>query len=246
MTYYLEALIPKVSYSRPSITATQSKNCSSCHKSLGLRVSSCFYCQKRFCDKCQLENCSFSRLGQTKKESFCSDCTSTLSNLDAEDWMFVALQHIKQGTIGSTKTGLGCLSIALACSTDKIKLILDDVAQAFLTNNLPELSMIIIATIFNETMSEKMLLNVHILTASALNALAEQQDMEWESRLELLQAATEVCEKHVNRAMEAPALIAVSNKTSKAYISLIQEDSLYNDSFTDLRIFAAMKVTLLI
>ena len=230
MTYYLEALIPKVSYSRPSITATQSKNCSSCHRSLGSRVNSCFYCQKRFCDKCQLENCSFSRLGQTKKESFCSDCTSTLSNLDAEDWMCVALQHIKQGTIGSTKTGLGCLSIALACSTDKIKPILD-VAQAFLTNDLPELAMILIATIFNESMSEKMLLNVHILTASALNALAEQQDMEWESRLELLQAATEVCQKHVNGAMEAPALIAVSNKTSKAYVSLIQEDPLYNDIF---------------
>ena len=78
MTYYFEALIPKVSYSRPSITAIQSKNCSSCHRSLGSRVTSCFYCQKRFCDKYQLENRSFSRLDQTKKESFCSDCTSTL------------------------------------------------------------------------------------------------------------------------------------------------------------------------
>ena len=76
--------------------------------------------------------------------------------------------------------------------------------------------------------------------------MAEQQDMEWESRLELLQAATEVCQKHVNGAMEAPALIAVSNKTSKAYVSLIQEDPLYNDIFTDLRIFAAIKATLLI
>ena len=230
MTYHLEALIPKVSYSRPLITATQSKSCANCQRYLGLRVSSCFHCQKRFCDKCQLENCTFSRLGQTKKESFCSNCTSILSNLDAEDWMHVSLEHIKQGTIGSTKTGLGCLSMALACSTDKIKPIFD-VAQAFLSNNLPELAMILIATIFNESMSEKMLLDVHILTASALNAMAAEQDMEWESRLELLQAATEVCQKHVNTAMQAPALIAVSNKTSKAYVSLIQEDPLYNDIF---------------
>ena len=233
MRHYLEAFIPKASHSKATPNVTQSNSCPACKKVLGFKINSCFYCQKRFCGDCQLESHSFSRLGQTKKEQFCLDCTQALRSLDANDWMQVCSEYLMQGSVGSTKTALGCLAIALASSEDKTKPILE-AAKIFFSKKLPELAMMLLATVLNEDMIKTSFVHGHILGASVLNALAENPQEDWGSKLELLQAAKEVCqaaEKQVKGSKEAPTLNAITTKTRRAIISLLDEDPLFNDIF---------------
>ena len=246
MRRHLEVLIPKTTIPRmTTATDTQGKKCANCDRQLFIGMlfrkkrymsNACYYCHKPFCPNCQPEPRCYSRLGLTKKHPFCTECKNMLANLDTDDWMRVCLQHLEQGTIGSTKTALGCLAMALLSSEDKFKPILE-VAQGLLHNGLPELALPLLASIIKERTVFKTLVHKHVLTASVLVSLAERHDAQWEDRLELLQAAKEVCqiaEIHVAKSMEVPKLAAVTSSTNKALESLLKEKPLNNDIFQKL------------
>ena len=245
MRYHLEVLIPKTTIPRNTTTTatdTQGKKCANCNKGLlfGMLIrkksyvsNACYYCRKPFCSNCQPRSISYSRLGLTEKQPFCKECNTILGNLDADDWMRICLQYLEQGTINSTKTALGCLTMALLSSGDKIKPVLD-VAKGFLHNGLPELAMPLLASVMKERLTFKTLVQRQTLTASVLTALAEKHDARWEDRLELIQAANEACqiaERYVDKSMEVPKLAAASSDTKKALDSLLKEKPLNNDIF---------------
>ena len=243
MRRHLEVLIPKTTIPKmTTATDTQRKKCANCDRQLFLEMifrkkrymsNACYYCHKPFCPNCQPEPHCYSRLGLTNKHSFCKECSKMLADLDTDDWMRVCLQHLEQGTISSTKTALGCLTMALLSSEDKFKPILE-VAQGLLHNGLPELALPLLASIIKERMVFKTLVHKHILTATVLVSLAERHDAEWEDRLELLQAAKEVCqiaEMHVAKSMEVPKLAAVTSSTNKALESLLKEKPLNNEIY---------------
>ncbi|XP_019862144.1 PREDICTED: uncharacterized protein LOC109590699, partial [Amphimedon queenslandica] len=191
MRHCLNVLIPKTTMLKSITTAateTQGKKCANCNKSLLFSMlikkrsyisNACYYCRKPFCSNCQPRSISYSRLGLTEKQPFCKDCNTILGNLDAEDWMRMCLQYLEQGTINSTKTALGCLTMALLSSSDKIKPVLD-VAKGFLHNGLPELAMPLLASVMKESVAFKTLVQRQTLTASVLTALAEKPDAQWE------------------------------------------------------------------
>ena len=243
MRRHLEVLIPKTTIPKmTTATDTQRKKCANCDRQLFLEMifrkkrymsNACYYCHKPFCPNCQPEPHCYSRLGLTNKHSFCKECSKMLADLDTDDWMRVCLQHLEQGTISSTKTALGCLTMALLSSEDKFKPILE-VAQGLLHNGLPELALPLLASIIKERMVFKTLVHKHVLTATVLVSLAERHDAEWEDRLELLQAAKEVCqiaEMHVAKSMEVPKLAAVTSSTNKALESLLKEKPLNNEIY---------------
>ncbi|XP_019851006.1 PREDICTED: uncharacterized protein LOC109581386 [Amphimedon queenslandica] len=247
MRHHLEVLISKTTIPRNTCTTTtpndtQGNKCANCNKRLlfGMLIrkrsyvsNACYYCRKPFCSNCQPRSISYSRLGLTEKQPFCKECNTILGNLDADDWMHMCLQYLEQGTINSTKTALGCLTMVLLSSSDTIKPVLD-VAKCFLQNDLPELAMPLLASVMKERMTVKALVQRQTLTASVLMALAEKRDARWEDRLELLQAANEACqiaERYVNKSMEVPKLVAVSSNTKKALDSLLKEKPLNNDIF---------------
>ena len=237
MRHRLNVLIPKTTIPTNTTTTetdTQGTNCATCSKGLWLSMlmrkrsyvsNACYYCRKPFCSNCQPRSISYSRLGLTEKQPFCKECSTILGNLDADDWMRTCLQYLEQGTINSTKTALGCLTMALVSSGDKIKPVID-VAKGFLHNSLPELAMPLLASVMRESMTVKALIQRQTLTAYALTALAEKHDAQWKDRLELIQAANEACqiaERHIDKSMKVPKLTAVSSDTKRRLDNLLKE-----------------------
>ena len=254
MRHSLEVLIPKTTMPKSiatAVTDTQGKVCVDCNKSLLFsmqlnkrsyvsKCNACYYCRKPFCSNCQPRSISYSRLGLTEKQPFCKECNKILGNLDGEDWMHICLQYLEQGTINSTKTALGCLTMALLSSSDKTKPVLD-VAKGFLHNSLPELAMPLLASVMpflESVMKEskqicKPFIHSQTWTASVLIALAERRDAQREDRLELLQAANEACEIAERHAMsmEALKLAAVSRDAKRKLDYLLKEKPQNNDIF---------------
>lgn len=188
----LNAFLPNTAATASNTDAgSYCANCSKWIESVFFKSGTvCFQCSKPFCQSCQPKTRCFSRLGQTKKQPFCLDCHHKLCSLDANEWMSICLEHLKQGSIDATKTAMGCLIMALTCSESIIKPLLD-VAQCLSHNNLPELAMPLLSTILKEVMEREML-NGHIIAISTLNELAKKPGTQWEEKFELLKAADQV------------------------------------------------------
>ena len=194
-----------------------SKVCASCSRKFNFfnkPNQTCYRCQVQFCKSCSMKEIGIvPRLQLKPRETFCSNCSQQLTQLDVDDWTRFSVDLIKVGTTGSIRAAMGCLTVALCLSESDTKPIVR-VAQGFFHHGLPQLAIPFVTTVLQNSKDSREILGMYVLSAQIFKTMADQAMSDQQLQWNFLLAAKDCCNLALQEVSSMDTSIEVPNLTS--------------------------------
>ena len=194
----------------------------------------CYCCKRPLCKNCPVKVVLFPRLAD-KARPLCSDCIASFKQRDVEDWTTKSVHFIKTGTLESIKTACGCLTVALCLSNFSKKPVMR-VAQAFLSEGMPELAMSFTVVLLEHSEGPKETLKVYVLLAQIFKTLADSETIcSAETKWNLLLAAKECCNlaletaTYLDSSIEHPTLAKIQREVCNSLHTLREKQEVFQE-----------------
>ena len=157
------------------------RNCGQCASAFSLVSRSrhaCASCERKFCKRCPIPLMKAPRIGINVPKPICRECTTTLNQKDAEDWITKAQELMKNQ---SHKAAMACMLMAVH-STEVVPLQhLMNMAKELISQGFQEQGLVILS-LLHEQADLNDNIKVYLHTVKALQEIVSKPGKSWRDR----------------------------------------------------------------
>ena len=158
----------------------RNRRCSNCASSSRL-VHECASCEQRFCKKCPINFMKAPRIGVNLPSPICQQCTTKLSQKDAEEWIEKSLSLLQSRKEGCIKATMACVLIAIHTTEVLPVAQLRAVAKQLLNQGFQEQSLLILS-VMREVASFKQDVKLYLPMVKALQEISSKPGKSWREK----------------------------------------------------------------
>ena len=157
--------------------------CAKCVRNLSKAEHTCVSCERRFCRQCPIQSMIAPRIGVGAPEPICQECTTSLTQRDAEDWATKAQQLVRSGAVGSQRAAMACILMAVHSTKVLPSQHLRGVAKELIEQGFPEQAFVILSILQEESdATSNDNIKVYLSAVKALQAMARKPGKAWKEK----------------------------------------------------------------